>query len=120
MPFEKKSKSELIDAILKEEIEYDENIMRAHTPKEAVDLCQKLLNRDFDERISAIDALKHPFFKKLTVSIDDNKLFDEYFTKERVEYIRLYNLGNIIKKVAVYMYAMLSSYDEEENFFDFG
>lgn len=116
MPFEKKSKSELIDAILKEEIEYDENIMRAHTPKEAVDLCQKLLNRDFDERISAIDALKHPFFKKLTVSIDDNKLFDEYFTKERVEYIRLYNLGNIIKKVAVYMYAMLSSYDEEENF----
>jgi calcium-dependent protein kinase len=116
MPFEKKSKSELIDAILKEEIEYDENIMRAHTPKEAVDLCQKLLNRDFDERISAIDALKHPFFKKLTVSIDDNKIFNDYFTKERVEYIRLYNLGNIIKKVAVYMYAMLSSYDEEENF----
>ena len=116
MPFEKTSKSELIDAILKEEIEYDENIMRAHTPKEAVDLCQKLLNRDFDERISAIDALKHPFFKKLTVSLDDNKIFDDYFTKERVEYIRLYNLGNIIKKVAVYMYAMLSSYDEEENF----
>ena len=59
----KKSRSELYDAILKEEIEYDENMMRAHTPKEAVDLCQKLLMRDFDERISAMDVLKHPFLK---------------------------------------------------------
>ena len=63
MPFEKKSKSELYDAILKEEIEYDENMMRAHTPKQAVDLCQKLLMRDFDEGISAMDVLKHPFLK---------------------------------------------------------
>ena len=116
MPFEKKSRSELYEAILKEEIDYDENMMRAHTPKEAIDLCQKLLIRDFDERISAIDALKHPFFKKLNVGLDDNRLFNDYFTKERVEYIKLYNLGNIIKKTFVYVYAMLSSYDEEENF----
>jgi len=116
MPFEKKSKSELYDAILKEEIEYDENMMRAHTPKEAVDLCQKLLMRDFDERISAMDALKHPFFKKLTEAEDDNKLFNAYFTKERVEYIKLYNFGNIIKKTFLYVYSMLSSYDEEEVF----
>ena len=37
-------------------------------------------------------------------------------TKERVEYIKLYNFGNIIKKTFVYVYAMLSSYDEEEAF----
>ena len=116
MPFEKKSRSELYEAIIKEEIEYDENMMRAHTPKEAIDLCQKLLLRDFDERISAMDALKHPFFKKLNVAENDNQLFNDYFTKERVEYIRLYNLGNIIKKTFVYVYSMLSSYDEEENF----
>ncbi len=116
MPFEKKSRSELYDAILKEEIEYDENLMRAHTPKEAVDLCQQLLMRDFDERISAMDALKHPFFKKLSVAGDDNELFNSYFTKERVEYIKIYNLGNIIKKTFVYVYSMLSSYDEEESF----
>ena len=44
------------------------------------------------------------------------ELTKDMSNEERVEYIRLYNLGNIIKKVAVYMYAMLSSYDEEENF----
>ena len=116
MPFVKSSRSELYDAILKEEIEFDENSMRAHTPKEAVDLCQKLLIRDFDERISSSDALKHPFFKKLLVTEDDNLVFNEYFSKERVEHIQLYNLGNIIKKVFVYVYAMLSSYDEVEIF----
>ena len=116
MPFEKKSRRELHEAILKEEIEYDENMMRAHTPKEAVDLCQKLLVRDFDERISALDSLKHPFFKKLRVVENDAQLFKNYFTRERVEYIREYNFGNIIKKAFIYMYAMLSSYDEEETF----
>ena len=116
MPFEKSSRSELYDAILKEEIVFDENSMRAHTPKEAVDLCQKLLTRDFDERISSSEALKHPFFKKLIVTEDDNLVFNEYFSKERVEHIKLYNLGNIIKKVFVYVYALLSSYDEVEIF----
>ena len=116
MPFEKKTRSELYEAIIKEEIEYDENMMRAHTPKEAIDLCQKLLLRDFDERISAIDALKHPFFKKLNVAENDNQIFNDYFTKERVEYIRLYNLGNILKKTFVYVYSMFGSYDEEEDF----
>ena len=116
IPFEKKSRSELYEAILKEEIEFDENLMRAHTPKEAIDLCKKLLTRDFDERISAIDALNHPFFKKWTISDDDNKLFNEYFTKERVDYIKLYNFGNIIKKAFVYAYSMFGSYDEEESF----
>ena len=91
MPFEKKSRRELHEAILKEEIEYDENMMRAHTPKEAVDLCQKLLVRDFDERISALDSLKHPFFKKLRVVENDAQLFKNYFTREKVEYIREYN-----------------------------
>ena len=116
MPFEKSSRSELYDAILKEEIEFDENLMRAHTPKEAVDLCKKLLIRDFDERISSIDALKHPFFKKLAVTEDDSGVFNKYFNEERVDHIRLYNLGNIIKKTFVYVYAMLSSYDEVEIF----
>ena len=90
--------------------------MRAHTPKEAIDLCQKLLIRDFDERISATDALKHPFFKKFSMAEDDNQLFNDYFTKDKVEYIRAYNLGNIIKKTFVNVYSMLSSYDEEETF----
>jgi len=116
MPFEKTSRSELYDAILKEEIEFDENLMRAHTPKEAVNLCKKLLTRDFDERISSVDALKHPFFKKLSLTEDDNKLINEYFTKDTLENIRIYNLGNIIKKAFVYVYAMLSSYDENEIF----
>ena len=116
MPFEKKSKSELYDAILKEDIEYDENMIRAHTPKEAIDLCKKLLTRDFDERISSIDALNHPFFKNWSILGDENKLFNDYFTRERVEYIKLYNLGNIIKKTFVYVYAMFGSYDEEESF----
>jgi serine/threonine protein kinase len=116
MPFEKTSRSELYDAILKEEIEFDENLMRAHTPKEAVDLCKKLLNRDFDERISSMEALKHPFFKKLSLTEDDNKLINEYFTKDTLEHIRIYNLGSIIKKAFVYVYAMLSSYEEDEIF----
>ena len=52
----------------------------------------------------------------MSVVENDNQLFNNYFTKERVEYIRAYNLGNIIKKTFVYVYSMLSSYDEEESF----
>ena len=116
MPFEKTSRSELYDAILKEEIKFDENLMRAHTPKEAVDLCKKLLIRDFDERISSMEALNHPFFNKLSMTDDDNKLINEYFVKETLEHIKIYNLGNIIKKAFIYVYARLSSYDEVEVF----
>ena len=116
MPFEKTSRSELYDAILKEEIKFDENLMRAHTPKEAVDLCKKLLIRDFDERISSMEALNHPFFNKLSMTDDDNKLINEYFVKETLEHIKIYNLGNIIKKTFIYVYARLSSYDEVEVF----
>ena len=114
MPFEKQSRSELYEAILKEEIEYDSNAMRAHTPKEAIDLCQQLLKRDFDERISAYDALRHPFFKKFDIDKDDNKIFENFFTKEKVDYIKEYNFGNILKRTFLYMYSKLSSYDEEE------
>ena len=55
------------------EIEYDENMIRAYTPKEALVLGQKLLMRDFDEneRISEMDALKNSFFKKLTLIISE-------------------------------------------------
>ena len=114
MPFEKQSRAELYNAILQEEIEYDSSQMRAHTPKEAIDLCQQLLKRDFDERISAYDALRHPFFKKFDIDKDDNQLFEDFFTVERVNYIKEYNFGNILKRTFLFMYSKLSSYDEEE------
>ena len=114
MPFQKKSKNELYQAILNEEIEYDNSQMRAHIPKEAIDLCQQLLKRDFDERISAYDALRHPFFKKFDIEKDDNKIYENFFCEEKIYYIKEYNFGNILKKTFLYMYSKLSSYDEEE------
>ena len=83
MPFEKSSRSEVNDAILKKEIVFVKNSMRPHTSKEAVDLCQKLLTRDFYERLSLSETLKRHFFKKLIVTEDDNLVINEYFSKER-------------------------------------
>ena len=36
------------------------------------------------------------------------------FIEALLNYIKLYNFGNILKKTFVYLYSMLSSYDEEE------
>lgn len=36
-----------------------------HAPKDAVDLIKQMLTYDSEERISARQALRHPYFKEL-------------------------------------------------------
>lgn len=50
--------------------------MRALTQKEAVDLWKKLISY-FEKRILSKESLNHPFFNKLSMKEDDNKLIKE-------------------------------------------
>ena len=114
IPFIADTKSCLFEKILYLDVEYDDSLMRPNIPKEAVDFCKKLLEKDHVKRLSAWECLNHSFFKKFEIVPEiENELINDYFTKKTIENIRLYVNSNIIKKVFLCYYIMLSSFDEE-------
>ena len=116
MPFTAESKSGLFEKITTDDVEYDESLIRPHIPKEAIDLCKKLLEKDYVKRLTAWESLNHNFFKKFQIVPGiENEMVDEFFTKKTIENIRLYVNSNIIKKVFLCYYVLLSSFDEETN-----
>ena len=71
-PFYGKTENEIIEKILNQKIEFNEEIFDKISP-EAKDLIQKCLIHDKNKRISASEALKHPFF----ANIDLNNIYHE-------------------------------------------
>ena len=71
-PFYGKTENEIIEKILNKKIEFNEEIFDKISP-EAKDLIQKCLIHDKNKRISASEALKHPFF----ANIDLNNIYHE-------------------------------------------
>lgn len=72
-PFNGNTDSEVFQAIANKN--YDTRRL-ANFSQEAVDLISKLLTRDVEQRISANDALSHPFFKLHKVRENSNNLID--------------------------------------------
>ena len=71
-PFFGKTENEIIEKILNQKIEFNDEIFEKISP-EAKDLIKKCLIYDKNKRISAVEALKHPFF----ANIDLNNIYHE-------------------------------------------
>jgi calcium-dependent protein kinase len=71
-PFEGKNQDEIFDKILKKDINITKDEWE-DVSDEAKDLVKKLLERDVNKRITAAEALKHPFINKKSrkVSVAD-------------------------------------------------
>ncbi len=71
-PFFGKTENEIIEKILNQKIEFNDEIFEKISD-EAKDLIKKCLIHDKNKRISAVEALKHPFF----ANIDLNNIYHE-------------------------------------------
>jgi len=92
-PFSGKTENEIIEKILNPKIEFNLPIFN-NISEEAKDLIKKCLIYDKNKRISAEEALTHPFFS----NIDPNNLYNENIEIKQV----LFSLKNFSKHSKFY------------------
>ena len=81
-PFDGHDNNEIVNSIKTKE--YDENNEKlAQSSPEVRDLIKGLLNKNTDERLSAKQALNHPWFKKF----NGRKLFENFIVKDIQQFI---------------------------------
>ena len=69
--------------------------------EEAKDLIKKTLNMDVNERISAEEALAHPFFKKFKAKELFNKVKDVNTIKDLISNLKKYRRTSVIQETAL-------------------
>lgn len=52
--------------------------------KEGMDLMKKMLKMDPNERITAAEALKHPYFNKLKSRVSRSPLTSDYYERPKL------------------------------------
>ena len=69
--------------------------------KSALDLIQKLLNKDVEKRISAEEALNHPWFKEHQSRELYNKILDQNIVQKLLNNLKKYKKSSIIQETAL-------------------
>ena len=69
--------------------------------KSALDLIQKLLNKDVEKRISAQEALNHPWFKEHQSRELYNKILDQNIVQKLLNNLKKYKKSSIIQETAL-------------------
>lgn len=94
-PCESGASGALKKAVLTQQIDF-ESKKWAGISSEAKDLCKKLLTRDADKRITASEALKHPWFKSTKSRVEFNA---EYVQKTFINLITFAKKKRFVKEV---------------------
>ena len=69
--------------------------------KSAIDLIQKLLNKDIEKRISAQEALNHPWFKEQKSRELYNEILDQKILQKLLDNLKKYKKTSIIQETAL-------------------
>ena len=69
--------------------------------KSALDLIQKLLNKDVEKRISAQEALNHPWFKEQQSRELYNEILDQNIVQKLLNNLKKYKKNSIIQETAL-------------------
>ena len=69
--------------------------------KNALDLIQKLLNKDINKRISAQEALNHPWFKENKSKELYNKILNDKVLQKLLDNLKKYKKNSIIQETAL-------------------
>ena len=99
-PFNGEMTEEIIASI--EKGEYD--LKSPHFDKisnSALDLIQKLLNKDVEKRISAQEALNHPWFKEQQSRELYNEIVDQNIVQKLLNNLKKYKKNSIIQETAL-------------------
>ena len=112
-PFQTDSEKELYYKIKNEEIDYETGRLNNVTDDD-IDLMKKMLEVNYDKRITANSAIRHDVFGSINhhffVNDSIDRYVDEFFSIKTVKLMEKYVKSSIIKKLFVYMYIWLSSF----------
>ena len=112
-PYITDNEKELYHKIKNEEIDFETGRLNNVTDED-IDLIKKMLDINYDKRITANSAIRHDVFGSINhnffgdESID--RYVDEFFSIKTIELMEKYVKSSIIKKCFVYMYIWLSSF----------
>ena len=116
LPFDCEDRKELIRQIKENEVDFNKEKFNDITNDE-IDLLKKMLDKDYETRINALNAIRHPIFDHLNEEFDDdnmNHYFNEFFSVNTLKLITLYVESSIIKKTFLYMYVLLNPFDKRD------
>ena len=114
LPFDSENRKELFRQIREDDINF--NIKRQEdVTDDEIDLLKKMLDKDYETRINALNAIRHPVFNHLNVEFDSdnmNHYFEEFFSQNTLKLITMYVECSIIKKTFLYMYVLLNPFEK--------
>lgn len=100
---------------------FPEHLFDKSTPAKAVDLLRKLLTLDPSARLSATEALAHPFFTSLHDADDEPVNPDPLFVEDEVDNLPIHQLKRKILRhsslIAQHDHAAPAFYSSDENLF---
>ena len=99
-PFGGKNDNEILDNIVKGHIDFKSSPFDKIS-KNGLDLLNKLLEYDYVKRISAKEALNHPWFKEQKSRELFNEIKDKIIVKNILDNIKKYKKGSIIQQIAL-------------------
>ena len=99
-PFGGDMPDEIIDNIQKGTYDLNSPIFDKIS-KSAIDLIQKLLNKDIEKRISAQEALNHPWFKEQKSRELYNEILDQKILQKLWDNLKKYKKTSIIQETAL-------------------
>ena len=119
-PFVGNNQNDLKEKIINDDIDF-ENGRLSDIKDEDIVLLKKMLDKDYENRISAHTAIRDDIFKFINTNFfDDNVLIDKYinefFNQKTLDLIRKYVKSSIIQKTFVFMYVWLAPFKKRSNF----
>ena len=102
-PFEARNKAELLVKVNEEEPNFDKYAFNICS-KNLVDLIKKLLEKDPKKRISAINALKHPWFDDMGIGLTKKVSVSSVM----IQKIANFEGSSVLKKAACNMLIRMS------------
>ena len=114
LPFDSVNRKELFRQIREDDINFDIKRKEDITDDE-IDLLKKMLDKDYETRINALNAIRHPVFNHLNVEFDSdnmNHYFEEFFSQNTLKLITMYVECSIIKKTFLYIYVLLNPFEK--------
>ena len=119
-PFVSEKQSDLKEKIINDDIDF-ENGRLSDIKDEDICLLKKMLNKDYEYRINAQNAIRDDIFKFVNNNFfNDNVLIDtyidEFFNQKTLELITKYVESSIIKKTFIFMYVWLTPFKKRSHF----
>ena len=118
-PFISDNEKELFYKIKNEQIDYETGKSNKVTDED-IDLIKKMLEVNYDKRITANSAIRHDVFGSINHHFFGNdsidRYVDEFFSIKTVKLMEKYVKSSIIKKTFVYMYIWLSSFKKRSHY----